>query len=314
MINLDQLLNDALRASLQGLEEERIAALARRRRNLMITAAIGLPIVGVVHVLAGGDAALFTAFFVFTVGLGVYKYANSGFEKTFKDKLGNVLLQRIDESLTLTPEAGIMEREFRASRLFQKRPDRYRTEDLVAGTFGQTEVRFADVHAQDERRGQNNKKRHVDIFRGVLFVADFHKHFAQSVILRTDRAEAMFGGLGRALQRGSVGDAQRITLEDPEFENLFAVYAHDETEARYLLTPNMMRRFVELSGRVGPFSASFHEEQLYIAIPRERGLFEVDMDRSVLDLAAVREVVEDVYLFRGLVEALDLNTRIWTKE
>ena len=104
----------------------------------------------------------------------------------------------------------------------------------------------------------------------------------------------MFGGLGRALQRGSVGDAQRITLEDPEFENLFAVYAHDETEARYLLTPNMMRRFVELSGRVGPFSASFHEEQLYIAIPRERGLFEVDMDRSVLDLAAVREVVEDV--------------------
>ena len=54
MINLDQLLNDALRASLQGLEEERIAALARRRRNLIITAAIGLPIVGVVHVLAGG--------------------------------------------------------------------------------------------------------------------------------------------------------------------------------------------------------------------------------------------------------------------
>ncbi len=314
MIDLDQLLNDALRMSLQGLEEERLAAVARRRRNLMIIAGLGLPLVGVAHVLSDGESTLFTAFIVFVVGFGVYKLSGSAFEKSFKDKLVSALLHRIDESLTLTPEAGIEEQEFRASRLFQKRPDRYRTEDLVAGTFGQTDVRFADVHAQDERRGQNNKKRHVDIFRGVIFVADFHKHFAQSVIVRTDRAEAMLGGLGRALQRDSVGDAQRITLEDPEFENLFAVYAHDETEARYLLTPNMMRRFVELSGRVGPFSASFHEEQLYIAISRERGLFEVDMDRSVLDLAVVREIAEDVYLFRGLVEALDLNTRIWTKE
>ena len=40
--------------------------------------------------------------------------------------------------------------------------------------------------------------------------------------------------------------AKFVHLEDPEFENLFAVYADDEVEARMVLTPAMMRRMTEL--------------------------------------------------------------------
>ena len=312
--DIEQLLDDDLRAALQGIEQERLKARTLRRQILMVGSAIGLSLVALTHVkVEAPDATVVAAAMVLGLGWGVYMLVEQrlakSVERSLRENVGPLLTQRIDERLALTPHAGILRSEFQASGLYGKTPDRYRTEDLVAGVLGQTAVRFADVHA--ERKIDDKYK---DLFCGVLFVADFHKHFAGSVLVKPDLSEGKLGGLGRAVQRGSVGGKQRVELEDSEFENLFAVYADDETEARYLLTPDMMRRFVELTGTLGSFRASFHDNQLYIALPRSRGLFEIDMSRSLLDLEAVRAAATDIHIFRGLIEALELNTRIWTKE
>lgn len=311
---IEQLLDDDLRAALQGVEQERLKARTLRRQILMVGSAIGSSLVALTHVkVEAQDATVVAAAMVLGLGWGVHMLVEQrlakSVEKSLRENVGPLLTQRIDERLALTPHSGILRSEFQASGLYAKTPDRYRTEDLVAGVLGQTAVRFADVHA--ERKIDDKYK---DLFRGVLFVADFHKHFAGSVLVKPDLSEGKLGGLGRAVQRGSVGGKQRVELEDSEFENLFAVYADDETEARYLLTPDMMRRFVELTGTLGSFRASFHDNQLYIALPRSRGLFEIDMSRSLLDLVAVRAAATDIHIFRGLIEALELNTRIWTRE
>ena len=68
-------------------------------------------------------------------------------------------------------------------------------------------------------------------------------------LLYPDTAEKMFGKFGQSLQslNGKMAHGGRdvVKLEDPEFEKEFVVYAHDQVEARYVLSPSLMRRLLE---------------------------------------------------------------------
>jgi hypothetical protein len=129
--------------------------------------------------------------------------------------------------------------------------------------------------------------------------------------IEPDVAEATFGWLGRKLQ-GFSGDLVR--LENPDFERAFKVRASDPVEARYLLTPDMQERFLELRNRWSPgIHAALTGSSLHLAIPNRQNWFEPDINAPASHTQQLNDFLQQLVLLLHITEQLDLNTRIWTK-
>jgi len=99
------------------------------------------------------------------------------------------------------------------------------------------------------------------------------------------------------------------------FEKEFAVYSTDQVEARYILSPALMHRMLEFRRKTGAtVYFSFIGGKVNIGISSQKNRFEPRLFSTVLDIEMAREFVNDLQLALGIVEDLNLNTRIWTKE
>jgi hypothetical protein len=129
-------------------------------------------------------------------------------------------------------------------------------------------------------------------------------------------AESLLGSFGKWLQEVGAGSkGELVKLEDPEFEEMFAVYSDDQVEARYILTPALMKRLVDFRREADRDShIAFVNSDVVIAISLKRALFEPPIMSTILNKGLAREYLDDVRFATEIVDDLNLNTRIWTKE
>ena len=288
------------------------AVLAASAAALAIGLANQAPQVALIAVIPGAIAVALVAFF-----------SMRGYTSEFKHAVVSRVVEFADPGLSYSPGGGVGEGSFRASRLFEHSIDRYSCEDLVSGALGRTAVRFSEVHAEYKTTTRDSKGRtHTHwhtIFKGLFFVADFNKDFRGTTVVVPDVAEKMLGGwLGQLFQSMNFSrSGQLVKLESPEFEKYFAVYADDQLEARYILTPALMERIVEFRKRPDTSDQvfiSFARSCVFVAIPCQRNMFEPRLLRTLMDFEVIKEYYLDLALAAGIVENLDLNTRLWTKE
>ncbi|MEM1391353.1 MAG: DUF3137 domain-containing protein, partial [Pseudomonadota bacterium] len=101
------------------------------------------------------------------------------------------------------------------------------------------------------------------------------------------------------------GDFERVKLESPQFESAFEVYSTDQVEARYILTPDLMQRLVELEKtfRGVGLRCAFVGGELLIAL--EGGdLFEPGSMFTPLDNPdRVRELLDDFAAIFNLIDS-----------
>jgi hypothetical protein len=161
----------------------------------------------------------------------------------------------------------------------------------------------------------NVQTRYTTIFKGVFMVADFHKHFHGTTRVLPDTTESLFGSLGKMLQGFKPFSSEELVyLEDPDFEKQFVVYSTDQIEARYILSTSMARRILELRHRWDDdVRLSFVGSDVYVAISHGRDLFEPKLQRGTLSRDELTRMVSEVAVCFGLVDHLNLNTRIWSK-
>lgn len=249
-----------------------------------------------------------------------YSHIKSGYVKDFKTQVISKIVKFIDEGLTYASGQSISRSDFVGSRIFLKNPDRFSGEDHVSGTLGKTRVEFSEVHAEDKTEYTDSKgRRHTrysTIFRGIFFIADFNKNFSGGILVLPDTAQKLFGSLiGSALQSANIFRNKLIKLEDPEFEKTFVVYGDDQIESRYVLSTSLMQRILEFKRKTRrDIYLSFAENKVMVAVPYNRNLFEPRLFRSIMDYRQAEEYYQQIQLFAGIVEDLNLNTRIWSKQ
>jgi len=299
---------------------------AKRRqvmRNMLIAVGVivvvGLVAFGAITAQGGPPQILF--FFLIGGGIlaaGVFYLSSKGYKAEFKQQIIRKIITFLEPELTYQPNGIIDKQMFKISGLFNHHIDRYRGEDKVAGTVGKTEIAFSEVHAEYKTTSGTGKNRHTEwhtIFKGLFFIADFNKHFNSQTVVLPDTAEKLFGGFGQILQSWNVARADLVRLEDPEFEREFAVYGSDQIEARYILSPALMRRILDFKKKTGAkLYLSFTGSKVYVALPLTRNLFEPKYFASITDFSHLTEYYHDLSLAVGIVDDLNLNTRIWTKE
>jgi hypothetical protein len=247
--------------------------------------------------------------------------AKRAFVAGFKTDVVRELIRALSPELDYDPGTGIPREQFVAARLFSTKPDRYQTEDCLTGRIGETQVTMAEVCAEEQRSRTDSEGRtetyYETIFDGVLLVADFHKHFQGTTVVLPDNESGIFSGIGKALQGWfPFGRNDQVRMEDSEFENHFAVFSSDQVEARYILSTSLMRRILDLRRTWGGVALrlSFLDSKIHVAIPCSRNLFEPRLDQPVNDPELIRRVLDEISSCLALVEQLNLNTRIWTRE
>jgi len=236
----------------------------------------------------------------------------------FKTKIIAKITGFVDESLTYMPEGSVSRDEFVKSAIFQKSCNSFKGEDHIKGKIDKTAIEFSEVVARHKTTSGTGSKRqthYTTIFKGIFFVADFNKHFKTHTIVLPDTAEKMFGKFGQSLQSMNKTRGELIKLEDPEFEKEFCVYGDDQVEARYILTPALVRSILEFKKKWNTkIYLSFVDSKVYIAISLKKNLFETRLFKTIVDYTFIEENVKYLILLIGIVEDLNLNTRIWTKE
>ena len=318
---------DALQIQLDLLDDERKRALQAAVISGIFIAAI----TAVVLLMAWSSLSLrFPKLLMLIIigGVAVYAVVYTEIKTAYREKFKSWILPELVQACT-PPDSeqeliysgldGIVESEFRGSNLFRE-PDRYKSEDLITGTIGSTAIRFSEVNAEYKTHSSKSGPRYHTIFHGLFFVADFNKHFLGSTLVVPDTTELLLGRFGRRLQQLgaqlSFNSRELVQLEDPEFEQLFAVYSTDQVEARYILSPSLMRRLVDFSSRNdAEISLSFVAGQMILTVPLTagKGWLEPPSLLTPATTQTLETCLEQLHLALGIVEDLNLNTRIWSK-
>jgi hypothetical protein len=311
----------SLQRILAELEIQRKAVSALKIKSyLFIAGGIVLIAAGIISgtfMVAGiitGAISLITGFVFFSKTNAKF----SDYRHIFKQNVVSLVLKTIDESLEIDYTAGLSEDDFIYSQLFNKEPDRYRSEDQISGTAGKTRFSFSELHAEYKTVTQtkNGRQEHWHtILKGIVFNADFNKNFNGVTVVRPKDMGAAFGAwISKAMPLFSSSGRELVQLENPDFNKEFVTYSTDQVEARYILTPAMMERLCQLNQRCSyTISLSFVDSGVFIAFPLNKDYFEPPVHKSLLNPDFLNEDTEVIKFMYGIIKELDLNTRIWTK-
>lgn len=180
--------------------------------------------------------------------------------------------------------------------------DRSKFEDLLTGKRGAVDFELFEAHLEERRTTTDSKGRTqttwVTVFRGQCLRLNFHKTFyGRTLVTRDAGFFNRFGG-GKGMQRAA--------LEDPRFEKIFEVYTTDQVESRYLLTPDLMQKLVDLEGtfKGGKLKTAFDGGEMLITV-QGGNLFEPGSMYKPLDSAdRVLELLNDFAAVFGLIDAV----------
>ena len=261
------------------------------------------------------------------LGIGVAAYGawtigkkKSAYRKRYKSEIVGQIVKNFNPDWKFFPNRGIGRDMFRKSGLFKK-GDRYREEDLIEGQLESTAFLCSEVHTEERKQrrvstknGSRTETTWETIFQGLFFHADCNKHFQGHTIVIPDKLEKFLGRFGNALQKFQQS-MPLVRMEDPRFERAFAVHSTNDQEARYLITPALMETMLLLRSKLGAgVRFAFVDGRICCAIPVNRNLFEPRVWRSGVNMDDVALMERMIALNSKLIESLDLNTRIWTKE
>lgn len=250
---------------------------------------------------------------------GIYGPKLSRFKEAVKRDVIGGIVKGINPALSYNPQAGISQGVFKESDIFQSRINRYKTEDRIWGLVGKTDIEMGEIKAERKETTRdskgNTKTKYVTVFQGIFMVADFHKDFHGTTHVLPDVAESTFGWLGRKIQSMNWSRGKVARMEDPDFEKAFVVYTDDQIEARYILSTSMMRRMLNLRERFNNQVAfAFKNSKVYIAISSKDNYFEPSYKKSLIDKVNIKFFYDEVTYCLDIVEDLNLNTRIWSKQ
>lgn len=304
-----------LLADLKVLERKRRKVL----RKLIITGAVLISMVAAVALLVlmnpqiGPSAIVISVMASLAIACFVHRFIGKDYIVEFKILVIDRIVRFLDNNLNYDRRRYIPQSTFMLSQIFTTTPNRYKGDDFVSGTVGETKIQFCELKAQYES-GSGKNRTVKTVFKGLFFIGDFNKNFTCQTVVLPDNAEKFFGRLGQKLQSMNFARDDLVRLDNPEFEKHFVVYSNDQVGARYILSTSLMERIVGFKKKSNQnIHLSFVGSMVFVAISFPRNLFEPRIFRTLLDFEPIREYFEDLQLAIQIVDDLNLNTRIWTK-
>jgi|GEM_PF-2390841 len=326
MVSTEEVLK-TVTPQLKELEPVRIDYLSQNRKFLVATIPIwvitligfGYMLFALVDPIAIFLVCTITFIMTFIVPFIIFRKVFDGAKEkyvtTYKRIVVQEILKGIDSNLIYEVKQGVLEEEFTESELYKNPNSSYNSKDLIKGYYGKTKVNFSEVCAKEEFTSGNDDSVHYKtIFNGIYFMADCRMDFIGHTIVLPGRAE---NPLEQLLTSRSKGYAKLIKMDASEFKQAFIVYSTDKMECRDILSSSMMQSILKMKSRLNSrdIKIAFKNRYVYIGVPYKNMTYlEPDMYVPATAEMQIRNFINEIERFLKIVEDLNLNTRLWTKE
>ena len=229
---------------------------------------------------------------------------------SFKEKIITKMIHFINPSVKYIPLAHLALEDIFESGLFQERNYTLGGSDQISGRHNGVPFISCDLSLYFKKNWSEEKESPDCAFFGQFFVARFNKNFSTPVYIVPEKNK--YDTLSYLVS--DKGD--NVKLEDPEFMKMFKVYAKDQVEARYILTPSLMERLKKLAKRSkGEFYIAFYNNKITVANNSGVNNFEVGYSKSISkkDNELLIEFYNDLCNQFAIIDELKLNINIWKK-
>jgi hypothetical protein len=295
-----------IRPALLAREGDRIRAADKARKGRMAGLALGAAVAIVGGLLTRHPMAIFAAA---AAGFGYWQWQSADLRRIGAEAK-QLIVEPIAKNfmLAFTPDPGEIDTISRHHELgLVPSWDRSSFEDLVSGERHGVSFELFEAMLEERRTTRDSQGRTqtnwVTVFRGQCLKFAFPKRFyGRTLVTRDAGIFNRFGG---------GGGMQRAGLEDPQFEKIFEVYTTDQVESRFLLTPDLMQKLVDME-RIfhgGNIKCCFDQGECLITL--EGGdLFEPGSMFTPLDNPErIRELLDDFAAIFHIIDQVTANRR-----
>lgn len=283
----------------QDLDELR----QKLRKRIILAYAVSLAMIGMGFVcfLKMESPFVFVVLLILGILIGVIltNKLRGQYREAFKRSYVRRALDAVFTDVDYDYERGISRDTIAATRMMYM-GDRFRSEDYVSGKYHGIAFEQSDVHIEEEHTSTDSNghttTHYVTIFRGRWMIFDFNKQFRANL-------QIVQKGFPNAKRKRFFGKKEtlfkKVEMEASDFNKQFQVFAQNEHDAFYILTPSFMERIQALAAHnKGKLMFCLVGNRLHIAIHDRKDSFEPG---SVFKRTNEQEIVQKI---RGEIETI----------
>ena len=263
------------------------------------------------------QAFFFVTVFIMAIRMFIkYIFLNkqiTEFNNGFKNKYVLSSLNKIFTDLKYFPDKGLDYGVIANTRMMDM-GDRYSSNDYFEGKYKNVNVKQADVHIEEEQQTTDSDGHTtttwVTIFEGKWMIFDFNKTFTASVQV----SQKGFGN-SRVNNWGEKNKYKKVEMEDAEFNKMFRIYAQNEHDAFYILTPSLMEKIKNLAKTVsGKLLLCFINNELHIGLYNYKDSFEHSVYKKIDEEKINDNISKEIKIITNFVDELDLDNSLFRRE
>lgn len=269
----------------------------------------------IANIIAGSMIAIGFLSFMASPGLGMMLFVGGGialiviqctlgkqYRIKFKEYICKDVIESIFEVEAYDPDHGFSE-EFVESTYFVPHGNRFSSDDYLRGSYHGCTFERSDVCVQEEHSDGKNTTTDT-LFQGSWTVFSFPKKVSSYLVLR-ERGYG-YGKPGGGGWFSTAPKTSKVTFEDVEFNKRFDVYAEDEHDAFYVLTPAFMQKIKTIEqANEGGMILGIIDQKVHILFHTNENALEPPIVGKITD-QTTESIREELFQIVDLIDALDL--------
>lgn len=273
-----------------------------------------LLIVIVVYNSSIGSFEDIAKFFVIVIAIGtlITKLITSKdiieYKKIYKRDIALETFKDVFTDVEYKPNSGLSKKVISNTKMMNT-GDRYLSNDYISAKYKGIKFECADVEIEKEYKDKDGDKHYTTIFKGQWFIFDFNKNFKANIQI----CEKSFSGA----KRGGLFNKEvyeKVKMEDVEFNKIFKVFAENELDAFYVLTPNTMEKIKELNNELsGNLLFCLINSKMHIGLHNRKDLFEPNIYKRINLEEEKQKILKDIKIITEFVDILDLDNDLFKR-
>lgn len=257
-------------------------------------------------------AALYiVAVLALACGILFYAIFISGKKRRYKEDYKHLLVKGALLSLftdvEFYPDEGLSSKVIEATDMMQM-GNEYFSNDYISGQYKGVRFEQADVKIREVTSDGENTST-TTYFEGRWMIFEFNKRFMSDLQVREKGFRYAKKSGGWFSQKDKM---RKIQMEDVQFNRLFQVFAANEHEAYYILTPHMMESIKRLSEQTkGELLLCFVDNRLHVAVNSGEDAFEVPLFSKISRSLVDREIYGAIEVITQFVDEMNLENTIF---
>ncbi|MBO4212057.1 MAG: DUF3137 domain-containing protein [Oscillospiraceae bacterium] len=263
--------------------------------------------------LGSGFAFTATLFLAILFGIIFTRKLSQQYREAFKRSYVRRALEAVLTDVDYDYERGISHDTIAATKMMVM-GDRFHSEDYVSGNyhgigFEQSDVHIEEKHTSRDANGHSSTH-YVTIFRGRWMIFDFNKQFRANL-------QIVQKGFPTAKRKRFFGKKEtlfkKVEMEASDFNKQFQVFAQNEHDAFYIITPSFMERIQTLAAHnKGKLMFCLVGNRLHIAIHDRKDSFEPgSVFKHTSEQELMQKIRKEIETITQFVEGLNLENDLF---